>query len=101
DALQANFAHKIMRQAPWQPPVWWVPSSRAFVHATLDGLGWTMNPLPLVQKYLDDGQLMLLRARAWQDVPLYWQYWRVDSPTMDLLTKSILHAARALVRPKA
>lgn len=35
DALQARFAHKISDPAPWQPPVWWVPSTRAFVQATL------------------------------------------------------------------
>ena len=28
DALQARFAHKISDPAPWQPPVWWVPSTR-------------------------------------------------------------------------
>ena len=27
DALQARFAHKISDPAPWQPPVWWVPST--------------------------------------------------------------------------
>ena len=78
DALQARFAHKISDPAPWQPPVWWVPSTRAFVQATLGGLGWTMNPLPL-QEHLDAGHLMLLRGRAWEDVPLYWQHWRVNS----------------------
>lgn len=100
DDMQARFAQKIMRGASWQPPVWWLPSSRAFVRGTLDGLGWTMNPLPMVKDYLDGGQLMLLRARAWEDVPLYWQYWRVDSPTMALLTRSVLEAAGELVRAK-
>ncbi len=101
DDMQARFAQKIMRGAAWQPPVWWLPSSRAFVRGTLDGLGWTMNPLPMVKEYLDSGELMLLRARAWEDVPLYWQYWRVDSPTMAQLTRSVLEAARELVRAKA
>ncbi|MGB3291339.1 MAG: LysR family transcriptional regulator ArgP [Burkholderiaceae bacterium] len=98
DALQARFAQKIMAGAPWQPPVWWLPSSRAFVQATLSGLGWTMNPLPLVQDDLDSGKLVPLRARAWEDVPLYWQHWRVHSQAMDLLTDSILEAAGSLVR---
>lgn len=98
DALQARFAHKISDPAPWQPPVWWVPSTRAFVQATLGGLGWTMNPLPLVQEHLDAGHLMLLRGRAWEDVPLYWQHWRVNSEAMEALTDSVLSAARSLVR---
>ena len=98
DALQARFAHKIADPAPWEPPVWWVPSTRAFVQATLGGLGWTMNPLPLVQEHLDAGQLVLLRGRAWEDVPLYWQHWRVNSEAMEALTDSVLSAARSLVR---
>lgn len=98
DALQARYAHRIIGRAAWEPPVWWLPSSRAFVQATLGGLGWTMNPLPLVQAELDAGQLVPLRARAWEDVPLYWQHWRVNSQAMEALTDAVLAAARALVR---
>ncbi|KOF53209.1 LysR family transcriptional regulator [Achromobacter sp. DMS1] len=98
DALQARFAHRIAGREAWQPPVWWVPSTRAFVQATLGGLGWTMNPLPLVQEHLDAGRLVLLRSRAWEDVPLYWQHWRVNSEAMEALTESVLSAARSLVR---
>ena len=93
DALQARFARKVMGDEPWQPPVWWLPSSRAFVQATLDGLGWTMNPLPLVQPELDAGHLVPLRTRATEDVPLYWQHWRVNSQAMEALTQSVLAAA--------
>ncbi|NYT85100.1 LysR family transcriptional regulator ArgP [Pollutimonas harenae] len=100
DALQARFAQKIMRDAPWRPAVWWLPSSRAFVQATLAGLGWTMNPLPLIQQHLDDGLLVPLRARAWEDVPLYWQHWRVNSLAMDALTESVLAAAKVLIRKR-
>jgi len=98
DALQARFARKVMGDAPWQPPVWWLPSSRAFVQATLDGLGWTMNPLPLIQAELDAGRLVPLRARAAEDVPLYWQHWRVNSQAMEALTQSVLAAAGSLIR---
>lgn len=98
DAMQARFAQKFMGRQPWQPPVWWLPSSRAFVQATLGDLGWTMNPLPLVKHELEDGRLVLLRGRAWEDVPLYWQHWRVNSEAMQALTDSVLVAARSLVR---
>jgi LysR family transcriptional regulator (chromosome initiation inhibitor) len=87
-----------MGRAAWQPPVWWLPSARAFVQATLAGLGWTMNPQALIQPDLDAGRLVLLRARAFEDIPLYWQHWRVNSDAMDALTDSVLAAARALVR---
>ncbi|MCD0503587.1 LysR family transcriptional regulator ArgP [Bordetella petrii] len=98
DALQARFARKVMGKAPWQPPVWWLPSSRAFVQATLDGLGWTMNPLPMIRDDLESGRLVPLRARATEDVPLYWQHWRVNSQAMEALTQSVLAAAGTLVR---
>ncbi|MDM9558854.1 LysR family transcriptional regulator ArgP [Bordetella petrii] len=98
DALQARFARKVMGDVPWQPPVWWLPSSRAFVQATLDGLGWTMNPLPLINEALESGRLVPLRARATEDVPLYWQHWRVNSQAMEALTQSVLAAAGKLVR---
>lgn len=98
DAMQARFAAKVMGDAVWQPPVWWLPSSRAFVQATLGGLGWTMNPLPLIQHHLDAGRLVPLRARAWEDVPLYWQHWRMSSQVMRDLTDSVLQAANRLVK---
>jgi LysR family transcriptional regulator (chromosome initiation inhibitor) len=101
DALQARFARRIMGRAPWQPPVWWLPSARAFVRASLAGLGWTMNPLSLVQEDIDAGRLVLLRARAYDDTPLYWQHWRVNSAALDALTAAVLKAARALVRRRA
>lgn len=95
DAMQARFARKVMGDEPWQPPVWWLPSSRAFVRATLDGLGWTMNPLPMVQHALEAGDLVPLRARATEDVPLYWQHWGVNSQALEILTDSVLAAAKA------
>lgn len=98
DGMQARFARRIMGDLPWQPPVWWLPSSRAFVQATLDGLGWTMNPLSLIQEDLDSGRLQPLRARAWEDMPLFWQHWRVNSQAMQDLTDAVLAAAAILVR---
>jgi len=98
DAMQARFARKIMGKTPWQPPIWWLPSARAFVQASLAGLGWTMNPLALIQKELDAGTLVPLRARAFDDAPLYWQHWRVNSDAMSALTDAVLAASRSLAR---
>jgi LysR family transcriptional regulator (chromosome initiation inhibitor) len=84
--------------ASWHPPFWWLPSTHAVVRASVAGLGWTMNPMPLIQQHLDDGTLVLLRARAYEDVPLYWQHWRLRSDVMDTLTDCVLDAARVLVR---
>jgi LysR family transcriptional regulator (chromosome initiation inhibitor) len=100
DGMQAQFARLIMGNTPWDPPTWWLPSARAFVSATIAGLGWTMNPLPMIRDALEGGRLVPLKARAWQDVPLYWQHWRLGARTMNQLTDAVLAAARqGLVRP--
>jgi len=99
DALQARFAHRVAPDVYWNPPTWWLPSSRAFVDATLRGLGWTMNPLLLIQQDLDAGRLVMLRQRAFEDVPLYWQHWRIDADVMTGLTQAVRAAANERLRP--
>jgi len=101
DALQARFAARVMKHAPWRPPTWGLPSSRVFIDATLRGVGWTMNPLPMVRDDLQAGRLVLLRARAWEDVPLYWQHWRMEADIMGRLTRCVIEAARKdLIKPR-
>lgn len=101
DDLQARHARRLAgNDAPLQPPVWWIPSTRAFVHANLAGLGWTMNPLPLVRRHLEAGRLVYLRQRVYEDIPLYWQHWKGDVLGMASLTRAVLTASSALVRKR-
>jgi len=101
DDMQARFARRLAgSDLPGTAPTWWIPSTRAFVQANLGGLGWTMNPLPLVKRHLDAGRLVYVRHRAWEDVPLYWQHWKGDVQTMALLTSAVLEAASQLVKRK-
>ncbi|MGN0859116.1 MAG: LysR family transcriptional regulator ArgP [Stenotrophomonas sp.] len=101
DDLQARHARRLAgNDAPLQPPVWWIPSTRAFVHANLAGLGWTMNPLPLVRRHLEAGRLVYLRKRVYEDIPLYWQHWKGDVLGMASLTRAVLTASSALVRKR-
>jgi len=101
DDLQARFARRLAGEdLPLTAPTWWIPSTRAFVQANLGGLGWTMNPLPLVKRHLEAGRLVYMKQRAWEDVPLYWQHWKGDVQTMALLTRAVLAASAALVRRK-
>jgi LysR family transcriptional regulator (chromosome initiation inhibitor) len=101
DDLQARFARRLAGEdLPLTAPTWWIPSTRAFVQANLGGLGWTMNPLPLVKRHLEAGRLVYMKQRAWEDVPLYWQHWKGDVQTMALLTRAVLAASAALVRKK-
>jgi LysR family transcriptional regulator (chromosome initiation inhibitor) len=72
-----------------------LPSSEAFVAATLLGLGWSMNPEALVRDHLAAGRLVDLRPGAGLDVPLTWQVSRLVADALRPLTASIRAAARA------
>lgn len=73
-------------------------SSQAFVDAALAGLGWGMNPEPLVRAHLDDGRLVMLDPEP-LDVALYWQFTRITGAALAPLTRAIRAAARAALQP--
>jgi LysR family transcriptional regulator (chromosome initiation inhibitor) len=101
DDMQARYARRLANSdEPISAPTWWIPSTRAFVHANLGGLGWTMNPLPLVRRHLDSGRLVYVKQRAWEDVPLYWQHWKGEVESMAALTRAVLEASSALIRKR-
>ena len=67
-----------VRTAP--PVVHQVPSTADFYAAVRMGLGWGMLPEPQARADLAAGALIRLSADL-IDVPLYWQRWRLDSPS--------------------
>ncbi|MGL6208249.1 MAG: LysR family transcriptional regulator ArgP [Paracoccaceae bacterium] len=75
-------------------------SSQAFVDACLAGLGWGMNPEPLVAPHLAAGRLVELIPGTPLDTPLYWQFTRASAPVLAPLTMAIRRAAAdVLVAP--
>ncbi|MEX3316053.1 LysR family transcriptional regulator ArgP [Sulfitobacter sp. PS-8MA] len=81
------------------PPSHHLPSSHGFVTAARAGLGWGMNPAPLVAKDMEEGRLVSLDDALPLDVPLYWQVARIIAPALAPLTAAIKAAAReALVQ---
>ena len=68
-------------------------SSQGFVDACLAGLGWAMNPEPLVTAHLASGVLVELIPDTPLDVALYWQFSRLTAPATATLTKAIRAAA--------
>ena len=75
-------------------------SSQAFVDACLHGLGWGLNPEPLVADHLASGALVELNPDSAFDVPLHWQSTRLAAPALAPVTEAILRSARAvLVQP--
>jgi LysR family transcriptional regulator (chromosome initiation inhibitor) len=76
------------------PPCHRLPSSEGFATAARLGLGWGMNPEPLVRRDLARGTLRALRCDLPLDIPLYWQSARLMSTALTPLTRALRRAAR-------
>jgi LysR family transcriptional regulator (chromosome initiation inhibitor) len=75
-------------------------SSQAFVDASLAGLGWGMNPEPLVAGHLASGALVELVAGTPLDVALHWQFTRLSAKALAPLTAAFRKtAAQWLISP--
>ena len=78
-----------------------VPSSEGFVAAARLGLGWGLNPEPLIADALASGALVPVLAESALDKPLYWQSSRVLVPALTPLTRALRRAARQMLYPPA
>jgi LysR family transcriptional regulator (chromosome initiation inhibitor) len=85
------------RRMAW--PTHRMASSQAFVEACLAGLGWAMNPEPMVQPHLAAGTLVELHPDLPLDVALYWQFTRLAAPALRPLTDAIRAAATQTLVP--
>lgn len=93
DALQHDLL--VARGLPAPPVVHRVPTSADFHEAVRLGLGWGLLPSPQLDPDLASGVLVLLSSRDHVDVPLYWQRWRIEAPTLARLTAVVRRSARA------
>lgn len=81
-------------------PTHWLPSTQSFVEACLDGMGWGMNPVLLVEEHLHAGRLVELLPDTPLDIPLFWQVNRLAGERLSALTRAITATAgRELVQP--
>jgi LysR family transcriptional regulator (chromosome initiation inhibitor) len=95
DRLQHSFIKKVIgKDIANDPPCHWYPSSAAFQDMAAAGLGWGMAPEPLIGEYLRNGTLVNFAPKYAVEVPLYWQSWRLTSPTLEALTRAVKKAAR-------
>ncbi|SMF81106.1 LysR family transcriptional regulator, chromosome initiation inhibitor [Azospirillum oryzae] len=103
DQLQAQWLRMVLGdgdQGPaLTPPTHWLPSTHAFVDGALAGLGWGMNPDPLVADHLAAGRLVELVAGRPLDVPLYWQQSRIAGTALADLSRAVLRAGRRALHP--
>lgn len=97
-----NFNEKDRLQRDWiirhfgpriSPPTHFVPSTHGFVDAARAGIGWGMNPEPLVRGPIRNGRLVPLLPDAPMDVPLAWQVSRIMAPALEPVTAAVRAAA--------
>lgn len=99
DRLQADWLERVTSRR-FTIPTHRIASSHAFVDAALAGLGWCMNPEPLVAQHLADGRLVELVPGMPLDVPLYWQFSRLTGPAIAPLTRAVVAGSRKMLLPQ-
>jgi LysR family transcriptional regulator, chromosome initiation inhibitor len=93
DRLQAQWMRLVCRRQ-LDTPTHWLPSTQAFIDASIAGIGWGMNPLSLVRPQLRAGTLVELVPERQLTVALYWQHTRLPVSMLDRLTHTVIAAAR-------
>ena len=97
DTLQHRFARAVTRREI-DPPTHFVPASASFTEAVRLGLGWGLVPENVAGADIAAGRLVELAGGHLLDVPLYWQYWRLESTALSALTDAVRAAAATVLR---
>jgi len=71
-----------------------LPSTKGFVFAAQEGLGWGMNPEYLVRPKIETGQLLALGTQPELDTPLFWQISRITVKALRPLTRAVTAFAK-------
>jgi LysR family transcriptional regulator, chromosome initiation inhibitor len=91
DALQDMLVRKAFRRSIGRP-VHYVPTAEGYRAAVLAGLGWAMYP----EQSIDPSFTRISKHHL--DIPLYWQCWKLTSPTISAVTEAVRAAAAAQLR---
>jgi LysR family transcriptional regulator, chromosome initiation inhibitor len=94
DDLQSRYLRRRSRRR-LEPPTHYVPSTAEFVSAVRLGFGWGMIPDVQAQPGLASGELVDLDPAGASRIDLYWQQWKLRSPSLDLVATAIRAAAAA------
>jgi LysR family transcriptional regulator (chromosome initiation inhibitor) len=97
DQLQHRFLAALTRRR-LDPPIHYVPAAAAFVDAVRLGLGWALVPEQIARADIAEGRVMELTPGRHLDVPLYWQYWRIESEVLSALTEAVKAEAAGVLR---
>ena len=96
DVLQDMLVRKSFGRAIPRP-THFVPTAEGFAGAVHAGLGWGMFPEQLAAAELANGSFVRITG-VQVDVPLFWQCWKLDSPTLARITQAVRSAAADLRR---
>jgi LysR family transcriptional regulator (chromosome initiation inhibitor) len=99
DALQDMLVRKAFKRDVARP-VHYVPTAEGFGAAVRAGLGWGMYPEQLADAGIGRGDFTRVSSQH-LDVPLYWQCWKLDSPTARRVTDAVRSASARLRRRPA
>lgn len=98
DELQARWVRRLCHRHV-ELPRHTLPSTQAFVEASLASMGWGLHPLTLIAPHLRSGALLEVVSGTPLDVPLYWQETRAASVLLDGLSRAVLRAAQGSLMP--
>lgn len=93
DKLQSQWVEQVLERKLGFP-THRMPSTQAFVDATLAGIGWGMNLELLAEKHFKSGDLVPLLPDCPLDVYLHWQYSRMVAGSIGDLTSAVRQAAQ-------
>jgi LysR family transcriptional regulator (chromosome initiation inhibitor) len=97
DQLQHRFLG-LMGQPAAARPIHYVPAAAAFNEAIRLGLGWGTVPEQNAGPLLASGEYVRIFPENHLDIPLYWQYWRIESALLNTLTAAVRTAAAQALR---
>lgn len=98
DRLQVEWIRRVFGHAV-AFPTHWLPSTQGFLDASRAGMGWCLNPAPLVADLLKSGALVELCPGRTLDVPLFWQINRLSEAVLSTLTDCVRAAAKRQLLP--
>lgn len=98
DRLQAEFLRQHYGLADGAWPRHYVPAADPYMQAIALGLGWGMLPELQMRDLHQRGTLVDIAPQRPTDVALYWHSWKVQSPRMERLSKTLVQTARQLLK---
>ncbi|MFB8246853.1 LysR family transcriptional regulator ArgP [Streptomyces sp. NPDC055952] len=76
----------------------YVPTSEGFAEAVAAGLGWGLVPEAQAEPLMREGRLVGIAPDRAVDVPLYWQQWKLDSPALARVARTVTAVAAEALR---